>query len=139
ETSAYSSHNMRFRVEGMQNNDGLWLQRQFRWNGNSQRRDGGNLNWNLQLRTPAYDDQISRGHGPMYVRNGGNASFYRGFPRRGDWQFGVDASIGVASGLRQDTPYAWSVSVAGTYFISDALNVELWLGHVMDQEQLIWQ
>ena len=137
--SAYSSHNMRFRVEGMQNNDGYWLQRQFRWNGNSQRRDGGNLNWNLQLRTPAYDDQITRGHNPMYVRNGGNAYVYRSFPRRGKWQFGVDASVGVASGLRQDMPYAWSVSANGTYYISDALNIELWLGHVMDQEQLIWQ
>ena len=139
EESAYSSHNQRFRIEGMQNNDGLWLQRQFRWNGNSQRRDGGNLNWNLQLRTPAYDDQITRGHGPMYVRNGGNAYLYRGFPRRGNWQFGIDASVGVASGLRQDTPYAWSVSATGTWYISDALNIELWLGHVMDQEQLIWQ
>lgn len=139
EDSAYSSHNLRFRIEGMQNNDALWLQKQFRFNGNSQRRDGGNLNWNLQLRTPAFDDQITRGHGAMHVRNGGNAYLYRGFPRRGNWQFGVDASIGVASGLRQDTPYAWSASVSSTYYISDALNIELWLGHVMDQEQLIWQ
>ncbi|RZA19539.1 MAG: hypothetical protein EOP93_08385 [Lysobacteraceae bacterium] len=139
EGSAWSSHNLRFRIEGMQNNDGLWLQRQFRINGNSQRKDGGNLNWNMQLRTPAYDDQITRGNNPMHVRNGGNAYIYRGFPRRGDWQFGVDASIGVASGLRQDTPYAWSASVSSTYYISDALNVELWLGHVMDQEMLIWQ
>lgn len=139
EDSAYASHNMRFRIEGMQNNDGLWLQKQFRFNGNSQRKDGGNLNWNLQLRTPAYEDEITRGHGPMYVRNGGNAFIGRGFPRRGNWQFEVEGSIGVASGLRQDTPYAWSASVASTYYISDALNIELWLGHVMDQEQLIWQ
>lgn len=137
--SAYSSHNLRFRIEGMQNNDALWLQKQFRFNGNSQRRDGGNLNWNLQLRTPAYDDQITRGNGPMYVRNGGNAFIGRGFPRRGNWQFNIEGSLGVASGLRQDTPYAWSASVSSTYYISDALNIELWMGHVMDQEQLIWQ
>jgi hypothetical protein len=137
--SAYASHNLRFRIEGMQNNDALWLQKQFRFNGNSQRRDGGNLNWNLQLRTPAHDDQITRGNGPMYVRNGGNAFIGRGFPRRGNWQFNIEGSLGVASGLRQDTPYAWSASVSSTYYISDALNIELWMGHVMDQEQLIWQ
>jgi len=139
EDSAYSSHNLRFRIEGMQNNDALWLQKQFRFQGNSQRRDGGNLNWNLQLRTPAYDDQITRGNGPMYVRNGGNAFIGRSFPRNGDWQFRVEGSLGVASGLRQDTPYAWSASLSSTYYISDALNIELWMGHVMDQEQLIWQ
>jgi hypothetical protein len=137
--SAWSSHNLRFRIEGMQNNDRLWLQRQFRFNGNSQRRGGGNLNWNLQLRTAAFDDEITRGHGPMRVRNGGNAFIGRNFPRRGNWEFGVEGSIGVASGLRQDTPYAWSASASSTYYINDALNIELWLGHVMDQEQLIWQ
>jgi hypothetical protein len=137
--SAYSSHNLRFRIEGMQNNDALWLQRQFRFQGNSQRRDGGNLNWNLQLRTPAYDDRITRGNNPMYVRNGGNGYISRSFPRRGRWQFGVEGSIGVASGLRQDLPIAWSASVNGTHYFSDALNIELFLGHVVDQEQLIWQ
>ncbi len=137
--SAWSSHNLRFRIEGLQNNAGLWLQRQFRVNGNSQRKDSGNLNWNLQLRTAAFDDQITRGNGPMRVRSGGNAFIGRGFPRRGKWQFQVEGSISVGSGLRQDTPYAWSASASSTYFISDALNLELWLGHVMDQEQLIWQ
>lgn len=139
ESSVYSSHSMRGRIEGLQNNDGLWLQRQVRFNGNSQRKDGGNFNWNLQLRAPAYDDQITRGNGPMHVRSGMNAYVNRGFPRRGDWQFGVDASLGVASGLRSDTPYAWSASVNATHYFSDALNLELWLGHVSDQEQLIWQ
>ena len=139
ESSAYSSHNMRFRIEGMQNNDGLWLQKQFRWNGNSQRRDGGNLNWNLQLRTPSYDDTFTRGHGAMYVHNGGTLSVYRGFPRRGNWQFGAEAFIGTRMGLRQDTPYAWSASLSSTYYISDALNIETWVGHAVDQEQLVWQ
>ena len=32
-----------------------------------------------------------------------------------------------------------SASISSTYYISDALNIELWMGHVMDQEQLIWQ
>ena len=139
EGSAYSSHNIRSRIEGLQNNDGLWLQRQFRFYVNSQRKDGGFLGWNFQLRTAAFDDEITRGHNPMHVRNGGSAYIERNLPRMGNWKFGADASIGVAGGLREDTPYSWSVSANGTYYISDALNIELWVGHVMDQEMLIWQ
>lgn len=137
--SAYSSHNLRFRIEGMQNNDGLWLQRQTRFQGNSQRKDGGDLSWNAQLRAPGFDDLITRGNGPMRVRNGGSAYINRGFPRRGAWKFGLNASLGLASGLRSDVPYAWSASVNATHYFNDALNLEFWLGHVMDQEQLIWQ
>jgi len=139
EGSAWSSHNLRFRIEGMQNNSGLWLQRQFRFNGNSQRKDGGNLNWNLQLRTPSYDDTFTRGNGPMYVHNGGTFNLHRGFPRRGNWQFAADAFIGTRMGLRQDTPIAWSASLSSTYYINDALNIEAWVGHAVDQEQLVWQ
>ena len=137
--SPWASHNLRWRIEGLQNNEGQWLQRQTRFQGSSQRKDGGNVNWNLQLRTPAYDDLITRGHGAMHVRSGGNAYVHRGFPRTGNWEFGVEASLGVASGLRSDTPFAWSASVDATHYFSDALNVELWVGRVTDQEQLIWQ
>ena len=123
----------------MQNTSGLWLQRQTRLQGNSQRKDGGNLGWNVQLRAPGFDDLITRGNGQMRVRNGANAFIYRGFPRRRDWKFGFDASLGLAGGLRSDAPYAWSASVNATHYFNDALNLELWLGHVTDQEQLIWQ
>ena len=139
ESSAYASHNIRSRIEGLQNTEGLWLQRQFRFYVNSQRKDGGFLGWNVQMRTAAYDDEITRGHNPMHVRNGGSAYIERNLPRRGNWQFGTEASVGLAGGLREDTPYSWSISANGTYYISDALNIELWVGHVMDQEMLIWQ
>jgi len=137
--SAWTSHNLRWRIEGLRNNDGVWLQRQTRFQGNSQRKDGGNASWNVQLRTAAFDDLITRGHGPMRIRNGGNGFVHRGFPRHGNWQFEMEGSVSVASGVRSDMPYAWSASVTGTHFFSDALNLELWLGHVTDQEQLIWQ
>ena len=139
ESSAYASHNIRSRIEGLQNTEGLWLQRQFRFYVNSQRKDGGFLGWNVQMRTAAYDDEITRGHNPMRVRNSGSAYIERNLPRRGNWQFGTEASVGLAGGLREDTPYSWSISANGTYYISDALNIELWVGHVMDQEMLIWQ
>ena len=137
--STYSSHNLRFRIEGLQNNDGLWLQRQTRFQGNSQRRDGGGLSWNLQARTAAFDDLITRGNGPMRMRPGFNSFIHRGFARRNDWEFDLEASFGLGGGARTDTPFAWSASVGATHHFSDALSLELWAGHVYDQEFLVWQ
>lgn len=138
-TSVYASHNWRWRIEGLQNTDGLWLQRQFRISRNSQRRDGGALNWSMQARTAAFDDETTRGNGPMRTQPGVNSRFYRGFPRYKDWEVGVEASLGLAGGLRRDTPYGWSASVSATHHFSDSLNLELWAGHVYDQEFLVWQ
>jgi hypothetical protein len=135
--SAFSSHRWRWRVEGLQNTEGLWLQRQFRASRSSQYRQGGDLQLHFNARTPAFDDRITRGNGPMRVRGGANLSAYRGFARRGDWRFGAEA--GAGGGLRADTAYSFSASASATRYFGDALNVELWLGHIYDQEMLIWQ
>lgn len=137
--SPYSSHNWRWRIEGSQNNDRLWLQRQFRMSRDSQRKDGGSLNWGMQAGAPGNDDRITRGHGPMRHVRGFNGQLHRGFPRRGNWRFGIGASAGMGGGLRQDNPRVWRVSTNATHHFSDALNLELWAGRVSDQEQLIWQ
>ena len=139
EGSRFSSHRWRWRVEGLQNTDGLWLQRQFRSSRSSQYRQGGELQLHFNARTPAFDDRITRGNGPMRVRGAANLSAYRGFARRGDWRFGTEASMGVGGGLRDDSAYAWSASASATRHFGDALNVEVWVGHVYDQEWVIWQ
>ena len=137
--SAYASHNWRWRIEGLQNTGGTWLQRQFRMSRNSQRRDGGNLFWNVQARTAAYDDRITRGNGAMRTQPGFNGVVSREWPRRGDWQFETEWSLGLRGGVRSDTPIGWSGSFEATRHFGDALNVEVWVGHVMDQEFLVWQ
>ena len=137
--SAYASHNWRWRIEGLQNTGGTWLQRQFRMSRNSQRRDGGNLFWNVQARTAAYDDRITRGNGAMRTQAGFNGVVTREWPRRGDWQFETEWSLGLRGGVRSDTPVGWSGSFEATRHFGDALNVEVWVGHVMDQEFLVWQ
>ena len=137
--SVYASHMLSGRIEGMQNNDGLWLQRKLRLNANSQRRDGGNFHGDLEVRSGAFDDEITRGHRAMRTRPGASAHIHRILPRRGAWQIGAELNLGVASGVRDDRPYRWSSLVRGTYFISDALSLELALGHRRDQELLIWQ
>jgi len=137
--SAWSSHNLRFRLDGQQNTGGLWLQRRFRFTGNSERRDGGNLDWMLELAAAGNDDRMTRGNGAMRTRNGGYARIERGFPRRGKWEFGAEAALAAGLLLRQDTPYMWSASIDATYYVNDALNIELSLGHETDQEMLVWQ
>ena len=137
--SAYASHNWRWRIEGLQNTGGTWLQRQFRMSRDSQRRDGGNLSWNVQVRTAAYDDRITRGNGEMRTQAGFNGVITREWPRRGDWQFETEWSLGLRGGVRSDTPIGWSGSFEATRHFGDALNVEFWVGHVMDQEFLVWQ
>ena len=137
--SAYASHNWRWRIEGLQNTGGTWLQRQFRMSRNSQRRDGGTLFWNVQARTAAYDDRITRGNGAMRTQAGFNGVVTREWPRRGDWQFETEWSLGLRGGVRSDTPVGWSGSFEATRHFGDALNVEVWVGHVMDQEFLVWQ
>ena len=137
--SAYASHNWRWRIEGLQNTGGTWLQRQFRMSRNSQRRDGGTLFWNVQARTAAYDDRITRGNGAMRTQAGFNGVVTREWPRRGDWQFETEWSLGLRGGVRSDTPIGWSGSFEATRHFGDALNVEVWVGHVMDQEFLVWQ
>ena len=137
--SAYASHNWRWRIEGLQNTGGTWLQRQFRMSRNSQRRDGGTLFWNVQARTAAYDVRITRGNGAMRTQAGFNGVVTREWPRRGDWQFETEWSLGLRGGVRSDTPIGWSGSFEATRHFGDALNVEVWVGHVMDQEFLVWQ
>ncbi len=137
--SVYSSHNWQWRIEGLQNNDGLWLQRQFRMSRNSQRRDGGDYHWNFQASTAAFDDLITRGNGPMRTEPGFGGHIHRILPRRGNWTLGAELSVAAGGGVRGDTPWMWNTIVSATYYFSDALNLELRAGHVSNQEFLVWQ
>ena len=78
-------------------------------------------------------------HAAMRTQAGFNGVVTREWPRRGDWQFETEWSLGLRGGVRSDTPIGWSGSFEATRHFGDALNVEVWVGHVMDQEFLVWQ
>ena len=41
--------------------------------------------------------------------------------------------------MRGASPSGWRGAFGATRHVGDALNVEVWVGHVMDQEFLVWQ
>lgn len=139
EASVYAAHNLALGVELQQNSAGLWLQRMLQWHIGSQRKDGGQLEWGLEYAAPKFDDQLTRSHGA--VRRGAElfASVERRFPRRGDWEFHAEGELALGGGLRSGWPVSASVTLAGTYFMSDAVNIELALSHDRSQDMLIWQ
>jgi hypothetical protein len=139
EESAYASHNWQWRIDGSQNTDGRWLQRQFQMSRHSQRRDGGDFHWNLQASSAAFDDRITRGNGLMRTEPGFGGHIHRILPRRGNWKVGAELSAAVAGGVRGDTPRMWNTIVSATYYFNDALNLEFRAGHTSDQEFLVWQ
>jgi len=137
--SPYASHNWEWQIDGSQNTDGRWLERQFRMSRNSQRRDAGDFHWNLQASAAAFDDRITRGNGLMRTESGFGGHIHRILPRRGNWSMGAELSVSAGGGVRGDTPWAWTTIVGATYYFSDALNLELRAGHVSNQEFLVWQ
>ncbi len=137
--SPYASHNWEWQIDGSQNTDGRWLQRQFRMSRNSQRRDGGDFHWNVQASAAAFDDRITRGNGPMRTQPGFGGHIHRILPRRGNWSVGAELSVAAAGGVGGDTPWAWTTIIGATYYFSDALNLLLQAGQTSDQEFLVWQ
>ena len=139
EGSPYASHKWQWRIDGSQNTDGLWLQRQFQMSRQSQRRDGGDFHWNFQASTAAFDDRITRGNGPMRTQSGIGGHIHRILPRRGNWTVGAEFNATAGGGVRSDTPKSWNTAVSAAYYFNDALNLELKAGHTSDQEFLVWQ
>lgn len=138
-SSVYAAHTLSARIETAWNGDRLRLQRRLQLRGESQRKDGGNVHWSLQLGGSGFDDEITRGNGAVRTRSEIDGDFEREFPRRGRWQFRVGAGFGVGGGVGQGVPVAWNAGGGATFFLSDALNIELELGYVRDQAMLIWQ
>ncbi|MDO5505704.1 MAG: DUF5916 domain-containing protein [Pseudoxanthomonas suwonensis] len=139
ETSAYASHDWRWRIEQASNTGGLLLQRQTRFSMSSRRRDGGELEWGARLRERGHDDLITRGHGPLRIAPQAVADIEREFPRRGNfsWEIGAEAVFG--GGVRGWGQTGFAGWIGGTWHLSDAINIDAELVAVRDSEWLIWQ
>src|SRR5690606_14019516 len=138
ETSAYSSHEWRWRISGTDNDHGLDLQRQFRVNRQSVRRDGGREYLQLNVNAAGHDDRILRGHGILAVPASFNAFWERSRPRKDNWELYGSASI-YRSGLGADRKSGYTFKFTPTYFISDAFNVFVSFYFDHDPQWSIWQ
>ncbi|MFC7300634.1 DUF5916 domain-containing protein [Cognatiluteimonas weifangensis] len=138
ETSAYASHEWRWRISGTDNDHGLALQRQFRMMRQSTRRDGGNEYAQININSAGQDDRLLRGHGSIAMPANFNAFYERSRPRKGDWEFYGNVGIN-RGGIGPDRKLGYNAQFRPTYFISDAFNVFV-LGYLEHAPQwVVWQ
>ena len=136
--SAYSGVDLRLRAIGIDNDDGLRLQRQFRTNLQAQRRDGGEEYAQLNVNSAAYDDLLTRGGHALYRPSNASLSWERFRPRKGDWSWKAEGWVG-GGGLSGNRQIGAEAYVEPTYSVSDALNVFAGLSAELAPDWLVWR
>lgn len=136
--SAYSSVDLRLRAIGIDNDDGLRLQRQFRAIAQSQRRDGGDEFAQLNVNSASYDDLLTRGGNALYRPPNASLNWERFRPRKGDWSWKAEASVS-GGGLSGNRQLGLDTYIEPTYYVSDALNVFAGLSTELTPDWLVWQ
>jgi len=138
EDSAYSSHDWHFRIDGMNSGQGLRLRRQLRINRNSNLRNGSREDMELSLRSAAWDDLLTRGHGALFLPPSLDFNYSRSSPRQGDWALDMEAGI-ATGGLSGNRKLGYTLSVTPTWFISDAFSVFAGPYYEHTPDWLVWQ
>ena len=136
--SAYSSHDYRGRIIGIDNDDGLRVQRQLRLIRQSDRRDGGSEYLQLNLNAPGYEDLLTRGNNPLYRPGNFGLSWERIRPRKGAWAWELYSWVG-SGGLEGNDEVGYSVEFEPTYYFSDALSAFVGGQAEYDPDWLVWQ
>jgi hypothetical protein len=136
--SVYASHRWRFRVIGIDNDHGLNIERQLRIIRSSQRRDGGEVDIQLNLNAPAYDDLLTRGHGVLRIPAIHLLDWQRTSPRKGDWGWKSEVTL-VGSDRVGMQRIGYEALFEPTYFFSDALSVFSGLDYKFQPDWLVWQ
>ena len=136
--SAYSSHDYRGRLIGMDNDHGLRLQRQLRLIRQSDRRDGGSEYLQLNVNAPSYDDMLTRGRNPLYRPGNFSLSFERMRPRKGAWAWEFDA-FAQSGGLAGNDKVGYGAAFEPTYYFSDALSAFAGVEYEYTPDWLVWQ
>ena len=137
-SSPYASHLWRWRIIGIDNDHGLPLQRQFRVIRQSQLRDGGESDWQLNLDAAAHDDLLTRGHGALHTPPSALLDWERKSPRRGNWAWKSEVTLKGSDrvGLRR---IGYEAQFEPTYFINDAFSVFTGIDYQFSPDWLIWQ
>src|SRR5690606_756326 len=91
--SAYTSHDYRGRVIGIDNADGLRLQRQLRLIRSSRLGNGGSEYIELDIDAPRYDDLITRGGHALRLPGRWTLAWERDRPRQGAWEWALDTWV----------------------------------------------
>ncbi|GAB3038287.1 hypothetical protein GCM10027285_22700 [Oleiagrimonas citrea] len=137
-SSVYASHEWRWRIINMTNDQGLTLQRQFRIISNNERRDGGSDFLQLNLDAPGHDDLLTRGHHVLRTRANANLYAERSLPRHGAWAWDLSASVS-GNDLTGLGRIGYEVEVLPTYFFTDSLSITPGVSYTYQPNWLIWQ
>ncbi|MCX7513595.1 DUF5916 domain-containing protein [Frateuria hangzhouensis] len=137
-SSSYASHVWHWRVIGMDNDHGLSLQRQFRVIRESQRRDGGEEDWQLNIDAAAHDDLLTRGHGALRTPSNAMLAWERSSPRKGDWAWGVEVDVMGSDRVGLDR-IGYAAEFEPTFFLNDAFSVFAGVTYEFDPDWLVWQ
>ena len=136
--SAYSSHEWRFRIDGLDNDHGLRLRRQLRISRNSDLRNGATEVAQLNVNSAGWDDLLTRGNGALFLPPSLDLVYERISPRHGDWAFKLDAEV-VSGGLGGNRQLGYDVKFIPTYFVSDAFSVYAGPYYEHLPDWLVWQ
>ena len=138
ETSSYASHDYRGRIIGIDNTDGLRLQRQLRLIRSSQLRNGGSEYVELDIDAPRFDDLITRGGNALRLPGKWTLQWERDRPRKGAWEWEA-AAWAKGGGLAGNDRIGYGASVEPTWHLSDTLRVFAGLEAEHVPDWLVWQ
>jgi hypothetical protein len=136
--SAYSSHEWRVRVDALDNDHGLRLQRQLRISRGSSLRNGGREDFQLNVNTAGWDDLLTRGNGALFLPPSLQLAFDRSSPRHGDWAWKVVAEL-LSGGLGGNRRMGYNIQITPTYFVSDAFSIYAGPYYERTPDWLVWQ
>ncbi|MCE7031828.1 DUF5916 domain-containing protein [Lysobacter sp. GX 14042] len=138
EGSAYASHDYRGRIIGIDNSDGLRLQRQLRLIRSSRLRNGGSEYLELDIDAPRYDDLITRGGHPLWQPGRWTLRWKRGRPRLGPWEWALEAWA-RGGGLAGNDRIGYGLELEPTLHLGDTLRVFAGVGAEYVPDWLVWQ
>ncbi|MGH8216911.1 MAG: DUF5916 domain-containing protein [Rhodanobacteraceae bacterium] len=136
--SSYRDHDWHFRIDALDNTQGLNLRRQLRIERESNLRDGTNEDIELNVNTALWDDLLTRGHGALFLPPSFSLRVERHAPRHGDWSHEWEFDL-ETGGLRGNRRLGYELEIVPTYFISDALSLSVGADYVYTPGWLVWQ
>jgi len=138
ETSRNASVDWRWRVSTNHNDRGDKLNDRFRMSRQSQLRNGGSGDFQIDIESAGVNDQLLRGNGLVKLPENISASWEYERPREGNWapEYGVELFSGGLAGNDRFGHAGW---LGGTYFVSDAFRLNAEVIVIRRPDWLIWQ
>ncbi len=138
ETARNASVDWRWRISTSHNDRGDKLNDQFRMRRQSQLRNGGTGDAQLEIESAGVNDLLLRGNGLVKLPESFSATYEYERPREGNWAPGYGAEV-FSGGLAGNDAIGYAGWLGGTYFVSDAFRLNAEVVAIRRPDWLIWQ